>query len=59
MARMVGASQADSDAGHERGPRNSWLQCIRGCGGRYSIYDVVYRCPQCGGLLDVQHETEA
>jgi len=59
MARMVRASQADSDAGHESGTRNSWLQCTRGCGGRYSIYDVVYGCPQCGGLLDVQHDFEA
>ncbi|MBM4467169.1 MAG: threonine synthase [Chloroflexi bacterium] len=38
---------------------NSWLQCIRGCDQRYSIYDVVYRCQQCGGLLDVEHDVEA
>ncbi len=38
---------------------HSWLECIRGCGQKYSIYDVVYRCEQCGGLLDVQHDTEA
>jgi threonine synthase len=58
MARMAGASPACSDAGHESGSRSSWLQCIRGCSQRYSIYDVVYRCPQCGGLLDVQHNME-
>jgi len=38
---------------------HSWLQCIRGCNQRYSIYDVVYRCEQCGGLLDVEHDIEA
>jgi threonine synthase len=38
---------------------NSWLECIRGCRQRYSIYDVVYRCEQCGGLLDVVHDVEA
>jgi threonine synthase len=38
---------------------NSWLECIRGCGRRYSIFDVVYRCEDCGGLLDVEHDTEA
>jgi threonine synthase len=38
---------------------NSWLQCIRGCDQRYSIYDVVYHCEQCGGLLDVEHDIEA
>jgi threonine synthase len=35
------------------------LECIRGCGQRYSIYDVVYRCEQCGGLLDVEHDLAA
>jgi len=34
----------------------SWLTCTRGCGRRYSIYDVVYRCEDCGGLLDVEHD---
>jgi len=36
-----------------------WLQCSRGCSRRYSIYDVVYRCEDCGGLLDVHHDTAA
>ena len=38
---------------------NCWLECVRGCGRRYSIYDVVYRCEDCGGLLDVEHDIEA
>jgi threonine synthase len=38
---------------------HSWLECIRGCGRRYSIYDVVYRCEDCGGLLDVEHDVDA
>jgi threonine synthase len=38
---------------------HSWLECIRGCGRRYSVYDVVYRCEDCGGLLDVEHDVEA
>ena len=28
---------------------NSWLECNRGCGRRYSVYDVIYRCEDCGG----------
>lgn len=40
-------------------PYNSWLECGRGCGRRYSIYDVVYRCEDCGGLLNVEHDMEA
>jgi threonine synthase len=38
---------------------DSWLECVRGCGRRYSIYDVVYHCEDCGGLLDVEHDLEA
>jgi len=37
----------------------SWLECIRGCGRRYSIYDVVYHCEDCGALLDVEHDLGA
>jgi threonine synthase len=38
---------------------NSWYECIRGCGRRYSIFEVVYRCEDCGGLLDVVHDIDA
>ena len=38
---------------------DSWFACVRGCGRRYSIYEVVYRCEDCGGLLYVQHDLEA
>lgn len=38
---------------------NSWLQCVRGCEHRYSIFDVVYQCEDCGGLLDVVHDVPA
>ncbi|MGW8225175.1 MAG: threonine synthase [Anaerolineales bacterium] len=37
----------------------SWYECIRGCGCKYSLEEVVYRCEECGGLLDVQHDIEA
>jgi threonine synthase len=37
----------------------NWLQCIRGCEERHSIFDVIYRCEKCGGLLDVEHDTAA
>lgn len=38
---------------------DSWYYCIRGCDRRYSIFDVVYRCEDCGGLLDVEHDLES
>ena len=35
-----------------------WFQCIAGCAGQYSLKDVIYRCPQCGNLLEVCHDLE-
>jgi len=40
-------------------PYNAWLQCIRGCEDRYPLTQVIYRCPHCGSLLDVEHDMEA
>lgn len=37
----------------------AWFQCIRGCPGRHALTEVIYRCPACGGLLEVEHDTEA
>lgn len=38
---------------------SAWFQCIHGCSGRYSLYEVIYQCPNCGGLLEVAHDMEA
>jgi len=40
-------------------PYRAWFQCVRGCEGRYSLFDVIYHCPRCGGLLEVVHDREA
>jgi threonine synthase len=37
---------------------NSWYKCIHGCNRRYSIFDIIYRCEECGGLLEVEHDIE-
>ena len=34
-------------------------RCGRGCPGEYSVYSVMYTCPICGGLLEVQHDLAA
>ncbi len=36
----------------------SLLKCIS-CGAEYPIDQLVYDCPSCGGLLDVQHDLES
>lgn len=33
-----------------------YFRCVDGCAGKYSVYEVMYRCPSCGGLLEVHHE---
>ncbi len=38
---------------------NAHFRCFRGCPGEYSVYDVMYTCPSCGGLLEVHHDVEA
>lgn len=35
-----------------------YFRCFEGCEGKYSIYDVIYRCPSCQSLLEVYHERE-
>lgn len=35
-----------------------YFRCFAGCEGRHSIYDVIYRCPKCGSLLEVHHERQ-
>ncbi len=35
-----------------------YFRCFGGCDGKYSIYDVIYRCPKCNSLLEVHHERE-
>ena len=34
----------------------AYFRCFRGCPGEYSVYDVMYTCPTCGGLLEVHHD---
>ena len=36
----------------------AWFQCIAGCHGQYSLREIIYRCPQCGNLLEVQHDLQ-
>ena len=38
---------------------NAHFRCFRGCPGEYSLYDVIYTCPTCGGLLEVYHDVAA
>lgn len=43
----------------ETKPYNAHFRCFRGCPGEYSVYEVMYTCPHCGGLLEVHHDVDA
>lgn len=38
---------------------SAWFQCLEGCEGSYPLTQAIYRCPRCGGLLDVAHDMDA
>ncbi len=38
---------------------SAWFACINGCPTRHSLEDVLYRCPDCGDLLEVVHDVDA
>lgn len=33
-----------------------YFRCFNGCAGKYSVFEVMYRCPKCNSLLEVHHE---
>src|SRR5580692_6633470 len=37
----------------------SHFRCFSGCPGEHDSTEPLYRCPACGGLLMVEHDTEA
>jgi threonine synthase len=40
-------------------PFSSWFRCAEGCDFRAALTEVVYQCPRCGGLLEVEHDRAA
>ena len=35
------------------------FRCLAGCPGEFPLTQAIYRCPSCGGLLDVAHDLDA
>jgi threonine synthase len=35
------------------------FRCVAGCEGSYPVEQVIYHCPKCGELLEVQHDLAA
>jgi threonine synthase len=38
---------------------HAWFECFAGCGARYRLDQIVYRCESCGSLLEVRHDIAA
>jgi threonine synthase len=38
---------------------SAWFRCADGCDFRAPLTEVVYRCPRCQGLLEVEHDLDA
>ncbi len=51
---MSGSAVAENIDGANQAKTS--FRCFGGCEGRYSIFEVIYTCPKCGGLLEVHHE---
>jgi len=34
------------------------FQCINGCSQQFELSEIIYRCPECGDLFEVQHDLE-
>jgi len=43
----------------KKGKYRAWFQCFEGCGERYGLDEIVYRCRRCNSLLEVRHDMEA
>ncbi len=37
----------------------AWFRCSDGCDFRAELGEVIYRCPRCQGLLEVEHDLQA
>ena len=55
---MTSSTAISAVSRNETGKENVYFRCFAGCEGKHSIYDVIYTCPKCGGLLEVYHERE-
>ena len=40
-------------------PFRAWFGCASGCSGQWPLNQIMYYCPKCGSLLDVQHDLAA
>ncbi len=65
MEEKKAAASSDRRAGYhppaaqEGKEYRAWFRCIGGCEGKYPLNEVIYHCPRCQNLLDVEHDLAA
>ncbi|MFQ5605767.1 MAG: threonine synthase [bacterium] len=37
---------------------NAWYRCSSGCSDTHALTEIIYRCPNCGDLLEVEHDLD-
>ena len=37
---------------------DAWFQCSEGCDETYPLTEIIYRCRNCDGLLEVRHDID-
>lgn len=40
-------------------PYSAQFRCIAGCEARFALSEILFRCPSCGDLLEVEHDLQA
>ena len=60
MANSALSQPAQSVATSPAAPTfRAWFGCAAGCSGELPLNQIIYNCPKCGSLLDVQHDLTA
>lgn len=56
---MNALSNSSAESSELKGKKFSAVfKCFAGCPGEYPLEQVIYRCPHCGGLLEVVHDVD-
>ena len=56
---MANGALAQPPVSQTSPPFRAWFGCSAGCSGELPLNQIIYYCPKCGSLLDVQHDLDA
>ena len=56
---MANGALAQPPVSQTSSPFRAWFGCAAGCSGELPLNQIIYHCPKCGSLLDVQHDLDA